>query len=87
MSGPAIWRRGIEFGCSSNRLAVGGRLVELWTPLGHFSEVHLPLHGAHQGDNAACAVASAQAFLGTPIEEDVVTDALGCASPFPAGSR
>ncbi|MFZ2056395.1 MAG: folylpolyglutamate synthase/dihydrofolate synthase family protein [Acidimicrobiales bacterium] len=73
----AIWRRGAEFGCSSNRLAVGGRLVDLWTPLGRFSDVHLPLHGAHQGDNAACAVAAAQALLGTTIEEDIVCDALG----------
>ena len=46
----AIWRRGAEFGCSSNRLAVGGRLVDLWTPLGRFSDVHLPLHGAHQDE-------------------------------------
>jgi len=72
----AIWRRGTEFGCSSNRLAVGGRLIDLWTPLGQFCDIHLPLHGAHQADNAACAVAAAQAFLGTPIEEDVVCEAL-----------
>jgi len=72
----AIWRRGTEFGCSSNRLAVGGRLVDLWTPLGRFSEVPLALHGAHQADNAACAVAAAQAFLGTTIEEDTVCEAL-----------
>ena len=71
----AIWQRGVEFGCSSNHLAVGGRLVDLWTPLGRFTEVHVPLHGAHQGDNAACAVAAAQAFLGTTIEEDVIVDA------------
>ncbi|MGO9334074.1 MAG: bifunctional folylpolyglutamate synthase/dihydrofolate synthase [Acidimicrobiales bacterium] len=73
----AIWRRGAEFGCSSNRLAVGGRLIDLWTPLGRFCDVHLPLHGAHQADNAACAVAAAQALLGTTIEEDIVCDALG----------
>jgi len=72
----AIWQRGTEFGCSSNRLAVGGRLVDLWTPLGRFSEVPLALHGAHQADNAACAVAAAQAFLGTTIEEDTVCEAL-----------
>jgi len=73
----AIWRRGVEFGCASNRLAVGGRVIDLWTSLGRFAEVHLPLHGAHQADNAACAVAAAQAFLGTTIEEDVVSDSLG----------
>ena len=72
----AIWRRGYEFGCSSDRLAVGGRLVDLWTPLGQFSEVHVPLHGAHQADNAAAAVAAAQGLLETPIDPDVVAGAL-----------
>jgi len=72
----AIWRRGDEFGCSSDRLAVGGRLVDLWTPLGHFPEVHVPLHGAHQADNAAAAVAAAEGLLGTSIDPDVVSDAL-----------
>jgi len=71
----AIWRRGVEFGCDSNQLAVGGRVIDLWTPLGRFSGIHLPLHGAHQADNAACALAAAQAFLGTVLEEDLVTDA------------
>jgi len=73
----AVWRRGTDFGCGSNRLAVGGRLVDLWTPLGRFPDVHLPLHGAHQGDNAACAVAAAQAFLETPLGADIVAAALG----------
>jgi dihydrofolate synthase/folylpolyglutamate synthase len=72
----AIWRRGTDFGCTSNRLAVGGRLVDLYTPLGEYTEVHVPLHGAHQADNAACAVAAAQGFLGTALEEDVVAGAL-----------
>jgi dihydrofolate synthase/folylpolyglutamate synthase len=72
----AIWRRGVEFGCDSNRLAVGGRVIDLWTPLGRFSDVHLPLHGAHQADNAACAVAAAQAFLETALEEEIVNEAL-----------
>ncbi len=71
-----IWRRGEEFGCSSDRLAVGGRLVDLWTPLGQFSEVHVPLHGAHQADNAAAALAAAQGLLGTTIAPEVVSEAL-----------
>ncbi len=71
----AIWRRGVEFGCDSNQLAVGGRLIDLWTPLGRFSGVHLPLHGAHQADNAACALAAAQSFLGTVLDEDLVAEA------------
>ncbi len=71
----AIWRRGEEFGCSSDRLAVGGRLVDLWTPLGHFSEVLIPVHGAHQGENAAAAVAAAQGFLQTTLDPEVVSAA------------
>jgi dihydrofolate synthase/folylpolyglutamate synthase len=71
-----IWRRGDEFGCSSDRLAVGGRLVDLWTPLGQFPEVHVPLFGAHQADNAAAAVAAAQGFLGTTIDPELVSGAL-----------
>jgi dihydrofolate synthase/folylpolyglutamate synthase len=71
----AIWRRDEEFGCASNQLAIGGRLLDLWTPLGRFSDVFVPLHGVHQGANAACAVAAAQAFLGRTLEADIVMDA------------
>jgi dihydrofolate synthase / folylpolyglutamate synthase len=37
--------------------------------------VYLPLHGAHQADNAAAALTAAEAFLGRPLSEQVVTDA------------
>jgi dihydrofolate synthase/folylpolyglutamate synthase len=33
------------------------------------------VHGAHQGDNAACALAAVEAFLGAPLHVDVVRDA------------
>lgn len=72
----AIWRRGLDFGCDANRLAVGGRVVDLWTPLGRYPEVFVPLHGAHQAENAACAVAAAQALVGAPLSDDVVSGAL-----------
>src|SRR5690242_3929199 len=35
------------------------------------------MHGAHQGDNAAVALAAAEAFFGTPLDDDVVRQALG----------
>lgn len=75
----AIWRRGVDFGCESNRLAVGGRAVGLWTPFGRYEDVLLPLHGSHQGDNAACALAAAQAFVGSALSDDVVRSGLGAA--------
>jgi dihydrofolate synthase/folylpolyglutamate synthase len=34
------------------------------------------LHGAHQGDNAAAALAAAECFLERPLGDDVVTSAL-----------
>jgi dihydrofolate synthase/folylpolyglutamate synthase len=70
------WVRGVEFGCTESRVAVGGRLLDLRTPAAHYPEVFLSLHGAHQGDNAACAVAAAEAFFGAPLAPEVVEHAL-----------
>jgi len=67
-----IWVRGEEFDCTANRLAVGGRLVDLRTPGAAYDELLVPLHGPHQGINAACALAAAEAFFGTPLHEEVV---------------
>jgi dihydrofolate synthase/folylpolyglutamate synthase len=71
-----FWVRGAEFACTSNRTAVGGRLVDLRTPGGAYGELLVPLHGSHQGDNAACALTAAEAFIGSPIHEDVVAEGL-----------
>ncbi|MBW3626421.1 MAG: bifunctional folylpolyglutamate synthase/dihydrofolate synthase [Actinobacteria bacterium] len=76
-AGPrAVLARGREFGCTANRLAVGGRLLDLQTPGASYRDVFLPLHGAHQGDNAAVAVATAEAFFGRPVEEEALREAL-----------
>ena len=71
-----FWVRGADFACTSNRLAVGGRLVDLRTPGAAYGELLLPLHGGHQGDNAACALAAVEAFFGDPLHEDVVAEGL-----------
>ncbi len=67
-----VWKRGPDFNCDVNQMAHGGRLLELRTPGGTYPEVYLPLHGAHQGDNAACALAAAEAFFGSPLDPAVV---------------
>lgn len=72
----AVWRRQEDFACDANQMAVGGRLVDLRTPAARYDDVYLPLHGAHQGENAALALACAEAFFGTPLEEEVVGAAL-----------
>lgn len=76
----AVWVAGRDFGCRTNRLAVGGRLVDIDTPGASYDEVLLSLHGPHQGVNAAVALAAAQAFFGRPLDQEVVEEALGSVS-------
>jgi dihydrofolate synthase / folylpolyglutamate synthase len=70
-----IEARGDDFGVAGNRPAHGGRLVDLFTPDARYDDVYLPLHGAHQADNAAAALAATEAFLRRPLSEQVVRDA------------
>ena len=55
-----------------NSLAVGGRAVDLRTPTTIYHDVFVPLHGAHQGDNAAVALTAVEAFFAAPLENDLV---------------
>jgi dihydrofolate synthase/folylpolyglutamate synthase len=71
----AVYRRDADFGVRDNVLAVGGRVLDLYTRGASYPEVMLPLHGAYQADNAAIALAAAEAFTGTPLDDDVVRDA------------
>jgi dihydrofolate synthase / folylpolyglutamate synthase len=75
-AGPAeVWERDRDFGCEANRLAHGGRLLDLRTPGAQYADVYLPLYGAHQGENAAIALAAAEALFGTPLDPEVVEGA------------
>ena len=67
-----VLRRGVDFGAERGTLALHGRLVDLHTATSRYSEVFLPLHGAHQADNAAVALAAAESFLGRPLTDEVV---------------
>jgi dihydrofolate synthase/folylpolyglutamate synthase len=70
----SVWVAGRDFGCESNRVAVGGRMVTLWTPGGRYEDVLVPLHGAHQGVNASVALAAVEAFFGAPLDPDVLQE-------------
>jgi len=72
----SVWLAEREFGVEANRVAVGGRLVDLWTPGGRYVDVLVPLHGAHQGRNAAVALAAAEAFFDEPLSPEVVEEAM-----------
>ena len=57
-----VAREGLEFGVISRELAVGGQLLGIRGLLGTYDELFLPLFGAHQAGNAACALAAVEAF-------------------------
>ncbi|WHT20813.1 bifunctional folylpolyglutamate synthase/dihydrofolate synthase [Crossiella sp. CA-258035] len=59
-----IARQGAEFGVLQREIAVGGQLLRLQGLGGVYEDVFLPLHGAHQADNAALALAAVEAFFG-----------------------
>jgi len=71
-----VWERGRDFACEESRLAHGGRLLDISTPGASYRDLYLPVHGAHQGDNTAVALAAAEAFFGSPLGEEVVEEAL-----------
>ena len=49
--------------------------ITLRTPASVYEDVYLPVHGAHQGDNAAVALAAVEAFFGRPTDPDLVAEA------------
>ncbi|HEU5006950.1 MAG TPA: folylpolyglutamate synthase/dihydrofolate synthase family protein [Jatrophihabitantaceae bacterium] len=63
-----VAREGLEFGVLERRVAVGGQALTLQGLGGQYEEVFLPLHGAHQAQNAACALAAVEAFFGAGAE-------------------
>jgi dihydrofolate synthase/folylpolyglutamate synthase len=64
--GATVAREGLEFGVTSRELAVGGQLLGIQGLLGQYDDLFLPLFGAHQASNAACALAAVEAFAGAP---------------------
>jgi dihydrofolate synthase / folylpolyglutamate synthase len=74
---------GVEFGVESRRVAVGGQVVTVQGIAGRYPDLMVPLHGAHQAENAAVAVAALEAFLGGGEKElsaEVLQDAFATVS-------
>lgn len=71
-----LW--GGDFGLLSRSVAVGGQVLDIRGVEGEYSDIFLPLTGAHQGANAAVAVVAVESLLvdGVPLDTGVV-DALG----------
>jgi dihydrofolate synthase/folylpolyglutamate synthase len=83
--GATVAREGQEFGVLTRAVAVGGQVLALQGLGGVYDEVFLPLHGAHQAQNAAVALAAAEVFLGAgagtrQLDPEVVGEAFATAT-------
>jgi folylpolyglutamate synthase/dihydrofolate synthase len=72
--GATVAREGFEFGVLSRELALGGQQLTLQGLRGTYDDVFLPLFGAHQASNAACALAAVEAFAGVSVTEPAGDD-------------
>jgi len=80
--GATIAREGIEFGVLGRSVALGGQVLTLQGLNAVYDEVFLPLHGAHQAQNAALALAAVEVFLGTNVHAEAVREGFaGATSP------
>lgn len=61
--GARVLREGVDLEVVDRQVAVGGQLLALRTVGGLYTEVFLPLHGAHQAHNALLALAAAEVVL------------------------
>ncbi|MDT0117954.1 folylpolyglutamate synthase/dihydrofolate synthase family protein [Microbacterium sp. PRF11] len=81
--GATVAVAGDGFALEGQTLAVGGQQLDIRGVAGTYSEVYLPLYGAHQGSNAALAVAAVESLIGggeQALNADVVADGLGNAT-------
>ena len=81
--GATIAFEGEGFALAEQRLAVGGQQITVRGLAGTYEEEYLPLYGAHQGFNAALAIAAVESLVGggsQPIAGDILAEGLGAAT-------
>ncbi|MEV4660295.1 folylpolyglutamate synthase/dihydrofolate synthase family protein [Micromonospora sp. NPDC049301] len=74
--GATLAREGAEFGVLRRAVAVGGQVLTLQGLGGVYEDVFIPLHGAHQAQNAAVALAAVEAFLGAGARRQLDVEAV-----------
>ena len=72
--GESVLVRGEHFDVMENQLALGGRQLDMRTPTTIYSDVFVPLHGRHQGDNAVVALTAVEGFFASPVPDDIVRE-------------
>ena len=71
---------GRDFDLIEDRLAVGGRQIDVRGLHGHvYDAAYVPLYGVHQSHNITLAVAAVEAFFGAerPVPAEVLAEGLG----------
>ena len=71
-----VARTGLEFGVLRRDVAVGGQMLKLQGLGGAYDEIFLPLHGPHQANNAALALAAVEAFFGAGAQRMLDAEAI-----------
>jgi dihydrofolate synthase/folylpolyglutamate synthase len=71
-----VARAGLEFGVLRRDVAVGGQMLKLQGLGGAYDDIFLPLHGPHQADNAALALAAVEAFFGAGAQRMLDIEAI-----------
>lgn len=78
-TGAELAVEGVHFGVAERSVALGGQALTIQGIAGTYDDLFLPLHGAHQASNAACAVAAVESFLGgasAALDVDAVREGL-----------
>ncbi|HLS16183.1 MAG TPA: folylpolyglutamate synthase/dihydrofolate synthase family protein [Beutenbergiaceae bacterium] len=71
-----VLAQGYDIEVANRAVAVGGQLVDLRGSGGLYTEIFLPLHGAHQAQNALLALVAIESFFGGgALAADVVETA------------
>lgn len=80
--GVEVSYEGQQFGLEQAIIAVGGQQIEVRGLLGRYESLPLSLHGTHQAQNAAVAIAAVEALLAEahPLNSSIIADALSTVS-------
>lgn len=69
-----------DFFVVDNHLALGGRSVHVRTGRADYPDIFVPLHGRHQGDNAAVAIVAVEEFFDSAIHPDTLAEGMSMVS-------
>jgi len=75
--GATWYRAGADFRVENARIAVGGWAGDIHGIYENYEDVYLPMHGRHQLDHLATAVAACEVFFGRALDADEVRAAVG----------